>query len=47
MTHGWPGSVVELLGDGRSAHRPDCAWWLSRGRVSSGAAVAARLRLLR
>ena len=46
MTHGWPGSIVELLNDHRPAHRPDRAWRARRRRVRSGAAVDARLRLL-
>ena len=47
MTHGWPGSVVELLESRRPAHRPDRARRTRRGRVPPGAAVPARLRLLR
>ncbi len=31
VTHGWPGSVVEQLGDHWSAHRPDRPW-RTRGR---------------
>ena len=46
MTHGWPGSVVELLDTigpltDPTAHGGNC-----RGRVPRGAAVVARLRLL-
>ena len=44
MTHGWPGSVVELL-DGRPADRPDRSRRHPRGRIPPGAAVHARLRL--
>ena len=33
MTHGWPGSVIELLDDHRPAHRPDRARRDGRGRV--------------
>ena len=47
MTHGWPGSVDRAARDRRPAHRPDRARRRRRGRVPSGAAVAARLRLLR
>ncbi len=47
ITHGWPGSVIELLGDGRLAHRPDRPRRIGQRRVRPGAAVYARLRLLR
>ena len=47
ITHGWPGSVIELLEVDRPAHRPDRARRRRRGRVRPGAAVPARLRLLR
>ena len=47
MTHGWPGSVIELLGLRRPAHRPDRARRLRRGRVPPRAALPARVRLLR
>ena len=38
MTHGWPGSVIELLEFDRAAHRSDRARRSGRGRVPSGAA---------
>ena len=47
MTHGWPGSVIEMLEVRRPAHRPDRARRRGRGRVRPGAAVHTRLRLLR
>ena len=47
MTHGWPGSVVELLETDRPTHRPDRARRSRRGRVPPRAAVHPRLRLLR
>ena len=47
ITHGWPGSVLELLEGRRPAHRPDGARRRRRGRLRLGAAIAARLRLLR
>ena len=46
MTHGWPGSVVELPETVGPADRPDRARWSPRGRIRPGAAVLARLRLL-
>ena len=46
MTHGWPGSVVELLETIGRAHGPDRARRQRRGRVPPGAAVIARLRVL-
>ena len=46
MTHGWPGSVFELLKVDRSAHRSHGLWRARGGRVRSGAALDARLRLL-
>ena len=46
MTHGWPGSVIELLDDHRPADRPDRSRRHARGRVPPGAAVPARLRVL-
>jgi hypothetical protein len=46
MTHGWPGSVIELLGHRRSLDRPGLARWHCRGRIPLGAAVLARLRIL-
>ena len=46
MTHGWPGSVIELLETDRPAHRPDRARRTCRGRVRPRAAVPARLRIL-
>ena len=47
ITHGWPGSVIELLEHHRPAHRPDRARRRRRGRVRPGDPVDARLRLLR
>ena len=44
-THGWPGSVIELL-DTIGPDRPDRARRHPRGRLPPGAAVAAWLRLL-
>ena len=47
MTHGWPGSVIELLdtvGPLTESHR---AWRTRRGRLRPGAAVPARVRALR
>ena len=46
MTHGWPGSVIELLETDRLADGPDRSRRQRRGRVSPGAAVIARLRVL-
>ena len=46
MTHGWPGSVVELLELDRPADGPHCARRARRGRLPSCAPVAARVRLL-
>ena len=46
MTHGWPGSVIEMLDADRPADRPDRAWRQRRGRVPPRAAVPAGLRLL-
>ena len=47
ITHGWPGSVIEMLEVDRPAHRPDGARRDGRGRVRPRAAVPARLRVLR
>ena len=47
MTHGWPGSVIELLDVDRPADRPDRARRPRRGRVPPRDPVPARLRLLR
>ena len=47
MTHGWPGSVIELLETVGSTHRPHRARRRGRGRVRPRAAVPPRLRLLR
>ena len=46
MTHGWPGSVIELLETVGPADRPDLARRHPRGRIPPGAAVLAWLRLL-
>ncbi len=46
MTHGWPGSVIELLESDRSADRSDRVRWNGRRRIPPGAAVLAWLRLL-
>ena len=47
MTHGWPGSVIELLGLGRPADGSDRARGQCRGRLPPGAAVTSRLWVLR
>ena len=47
MTHGWPGLGRRAARDRRAAHRPDRPRRRRRGRVPPGAAVAARLRVLR
>ena len=47
MTHGWPGSVIELLETVGPADRPDLARWHPRRCIPPGAAVHAGLRLLR
>ena len=46
MTHGWPGSIFELIKTDRSAHRSDGARRPRRGRLSPRPAVHAGLRLL-
>ena len=46
MTHGWPGSVVELLDTIGPLTDPTAHGGTARGRVPPGAAVVARLRLL-
>ena len=45
MTHGWPGSVIELLETVGPLDRSDRARRKRRGRIPSCAAVIARLRL--
>ena len=47
MTHGWPGSVIELLETVGPLTDPTAHGGQRRGRVPPGAAVLARLRLLR
>ena len=47
MTHGWPGSVVELLDTIGPLTDPTAHGGSPRGRLPPGAAVLARLRLLR
>ena len=47
MTHGWPGSVLELLKIDRSAHRSHGPRRPRRGRLPPRPADDARLRLLR
>ena len=47
MTHGWPGSVIELLETVGPLTDPTAHGGTRRGRVPPGAAVHARLRLLR
>ncbi len=47
MTHGWPGSVIELLETDRPADRPDRARRKGGGRVPPRAAVHAGVRVLR
>ena len=47
MTHGWPGSVVELLETVGPLTDPTAHGGERRGRVPPGDPVAARLRLLR
>ena len=46
MTHGWPGSVIELLDVDRPADRPDRARRQRRGCLPPRAALPARVRLL-
>ena len=46
MTHGWPGSVSSCS-NRRPADRPDRSRRHPRGRIPPGAAVPARLRVLR
>ena len=46
ITHGWPGSVVEMLKRHRPAHRSHGARRRRRGRVPRGHAVDAGLRVL-
>jgi hypothetical protein len=45
ITHGWPGSVVEML-NVIGPHRPAYTWRRRRGRVRRGGSVDARLRVL-
>ncbi len=47
MTHGWPGSVIELLETVGPLTDPTAHGGRRRGRVRPRAAVPARLRLLR
>ena len=47
MTHGWPGSVIELLETDRPAHRPDRARRNAPRTRSTSCCRPARLRLLR
>ena len=47
MTHGWPGSVIELLEIVGPLTDPTAHGGTPRGRIRPGAAVPARLRLLR
>ena len=47
MTHGWPGSVVELLETVGPLTDPTAHGGTARGRIPPGAAVTARLRVLR
>ena len=47
MTHGWPGSVIELLETVGPLTDPTAHGGERRGRVPPGAAVPPRLRLLR
>ena len=46
MTHGWPGSVIELLDTVGPLTDPTAHGGTRRGRIPPGAAVLARLRLL-
>ena len=46
MTHGWPGSVIELLETVGPLTDPTAHGGRRRGRIPPGAAVPARLRLL-
>ena len=46
MTHGWPGSVVELLETIGPLTDPTAHGGTRRGRIPPGAAVTARLRVL-
>ena len=46
MTHGWPGSVIELLETVGPLTDPTAHGGVPRGRIPPGAAVLARLRLL-
>ncbi len=47
MTHGWPGSVIELLETVGPLTDPTAHGGARRGRIPPGAAVTARLRVLR
>ena len=47
MTHGWPGSVIELLETVGPLTDPTAHGGHAGGRVPPGAAVPARLRVLR
>ena len=47
ITHGWPGSVIEMLNVDRPAHRPDHPRRHCRGRLRRGDPVDAGLRVLR
>ena len=46
MTHGWPGSVIELLETVGPLTDPTAHGGTRRGRIPPGAAVPARVRLL-
>ena len=46
ITHGWPGSIIEMLNVDRSAQRPDGVRRRRGGRVRRGGSLDARLRLL-
>jgi hypothetical protein len=47
ITHGWPGSVIEMLNVVGPLSDPTAPRWQRRGRVPSGDSVAAGLRVLR
>ncbi len=47
ITHGWPGSVIEMLERRRPAHRPDRVRRKRRGCVRPRAPVPTGLRVLR
>ena len=47
MTHGWPGSVIELLDTIGPLTDPTAHGGSRRGRIPPGAALTARLRVLR